>query len=195
MRATPRWSARWVNCPRAAVHLIETVDDARQFTPRDADRLAVLTQTTLSVDDTREIVARAEGALPLMAHHAAQGRHLLRHDQPPGRGEAHRAVLRPHDRGGLAQQLEFAPSRRGRRARRLPSCRADRARGRDRMGRFQRHRAARRDGRRLGARKFWSTRSSTPSRRASRRGSRPSPRRDEDIAFKLPRELREVPAL
>jgi len=39
-----------------AVHLIETVEDARGFVPRNPDRLAVLTQTTLSVDDTKEIL-------------------------------------------------------------------------------------------------------------------------------------------
>ena len=38
------------------MHLIETVDDARAFTPRNPDKLAVITQTTLSVDDTKEIV-------------------------------------------------------------------------------------------------------------------------------------------
>ncbi|MGV1015047.1 MAG: 4-hydroxy-3-methylbut-2-enyl diphosphate reductase, partial [Methyloceanibacter sp.] len=43
--------------PQGAVHLIETVADAERFTPRDAERLAVITQTTLSVDDTKEIVA------------------------------------------------------------------------------------------------------------------------------------------
>lgn len=42
--------------PEGAVHLIETVEDARAFTPRDPNRLAVITQTTLSVDDTKEIV-------------------------------------------------------------------------------------------------------------------------------------------
>jgi 4-hydroxy-3-methylbut-2-en-1-yl diphosphate reductase len=42
--------------PEGAVHLIETVDDAHAFVPHDADKLAVITQTTLSVDDTREIV-------------------------------------------------------------------------------------------------------------------------------------------
>ena len=104
--------------PDGAVHLIETADDARAFTPRDPDRLAVITQTTLSVDDTREIVSVLKAALP--AHdHAAQGRHLLRHHQPPGGGEAHRAGLRPHDRGRLAQQLQFAAPGGGRRARRL----------------------------------------------------------------------------
>jgi 4-hydroxy-3-methylbut-2-enyl diphosphate reductase len=42
--------------PEGAVHLIETVDDARTFQPRDAERLAYITQTTLSVDDTAAIV-------------------------------------------------------------------------------------------------------------------------------------------
>jgi 4-hydroxy-3-methylbut-2-enyl diphosphate reductase len=42
--------------PEGAVHLVETVEDARAFTPRDPNRLAVITQTTLSVDDTKEIV-------------------------------------------------------------------------------------------------------------------------------------------
>jgi 4-hydroxy-3-methylbut-2-enyl diphosphate reductase len=42
--------------PEGAVHLIETVEDARAFTPRNPDKLAVITQTTLSVDDTKEIV-------------------------------------------------------------------------------------------------------------------------------------------
>jgi len=42
--------------PEGAVHLIETVEDARGFVPRNPDRLAVLTQTTLSVDDTKEIL-------------------------------------------------------------------------------------------------------------------------------------------
>ncbi|MGE5260423.1 MAG: 4-hydroxy-3-methylbut-2-enyl diphosphate reductase [Actinomycetota bacterium] len=50
--------------PRGAVHLIETIEDARAFTPRDADRLAVLTQTTLSVDDTRELVAVLKERFP-----------------------------------------------------------------------------------------------------------------------------------
>ena len=42
--------------PEGTVSLIETVDDARRFTPRDPARLAFITQTTLSVDDTAEIV-------------------------------------------------------------------------------------------------------------------------------------------
>ncbi|HEY0033907.1 MAG TPA: 4-hydroxy-3-methylbut-2-enyl diphosphate reductase [Devosia sp.] len=42
--------------PPGAVSLIETVEDAQAFLPRDPANLAFVTQTTLSVDDTREIV-------------------------------------------------------------------------------------------------------------------------------------------
>ncbi len=42
--------------PEHTVSLIETAEDARRFTPRDPKRLAFITQTTLSVDDTAEIV-------------------------------------------------------------------------------------------------------------------------------------------
>jgi len=42
--------------PAGAVTLIETVDDAAQFVPKDPGKLAYVTQTTLSVDDTSQIV-------------------------------------------------------------------------------------------------------------------------------------------
>jgi 4-hydroxy-3-methylbut-2-en-1-yl diphosphate reductase len=42
--------------PDGAVALVETVADAEAFAPRDPERLAYVTQTTLSVDDTRAIV-------------------------------------------------------------------------------------------------------------------------------------------
>jgi 4-hydroxy-3-methylbut-2-en-1-yl diphosphate reductase len=38
------------------MHLVETVDDVAHVAVRDPERVAVVTQTTLSVDDTREIV-------------------------------------------------------------------------------------------------------------------------------------------
>ena len=43
--------------PAGAAALIETTADARRFVPRDPKRLAYITQTTLSVDDTAAIVA------------------------------------------------------------------------------------------------------------------------------------------
>ena len=42
--------------PAGSVRLIETLADANAFTPRDMNNLAYVTQTTLSVDDTAEIV-------------------------------------------------------------------------------------------------------------------------------------------
>ncbi len=52
--------------PRGAVHLIETIEDARAFTPKDPERLAYTTQTTLSVDDTRAIVEMLKARFPAM---------------------------------------------------------------------------------------------------------------------------------
>jgi 4-hydroxy-3-methylbut-2-enyl diphosphate reductase len=50
--------------PAGAVTLIETAEDAEQFTPKDADNLAFVTQTTLSIDDTAEIVAVLKSRFP-----------------------------------------------------------------------------------------------------------------------------------
>ena len=38
-----------------------------------------------------------------------EGRHLLRHAEPPGRGEIHGAAVRSGDRGRFAQQLQLQP--------------------------------------------------------------------------------------
>lgn len=43
--------------PEGAVTLLETVQDAETFEPQNAGKLAYVTQTTLSVDDTAEIVS------------------------------------------------------------------------------------------------------------------------------------------
>jgi len=43
--------------PAGAVVLVETAQDAKKFQPKDAGNLAYVTQTTLSIDDTAEIVA------------------------------------------------------------------------------------------------------------------------------------------
>ena len=50
--------------PPGAVTLIETIEDARAFTPKDPSKLAYVTQTTLSVDDTAEIVAVLKERFP-----------------------------------------------------------------------------------------------------------------------------------
>jgi 4-hydroxy-3-methylbut-2-enyl diphosphate reductase len=53
--------------PEGAVSLIETVEDAAAFTPRDPSNVAFVTQTTLSVDDTAEIVAALRARFPAIA--------------------------------------------------------------------------------------------------------------------------------
>jgi 4-hydroxy-3-methylbut-2-enyl diphosphate reductase len=50
--------------PPGAVTLIETVADARAFTPHDPSRLGFVTQTTLSLDDAAEIVAALRERFP-----------------------------------------------------------------------------------------------------------------------------------
>jgi 4-hydroxy-3-methylbut-2-enyl diphosphate reductase len=46
------------------VHLVETVEDAETFTPKDPARLAYATQTTLSLDDTAEIITVLKRRFP-----------------------------------------------------------------------------------------------------------------------------------
>ena len=53
--------------PQGAISLIETVADADVFVPRDPARLAFVTQTTLSVDDTGAIVAALKRRFPEVA--------------------------------------------------------------------------------------------------------------------------------
>ncbi|OOY29971.1 4-hydroxy-3-methylbut-2-enyl diphosphate reductase [Thioclava sp. F36-6] len=50
--------------PDGEVLLVETVEDVAKITPRDPDRLAFITQTTLSVDDTAAIVAALQDRFP-----------------------------------------------------------------------------------------------------------------------------------
>lgn len=53
--------------PDGAVVLIETADDARAFTPNDPEKIAFVTQTTLSLDDTAEIVSILKNRFPAIA--------------------------------------------------------------------------------------------------------------------------------
>ena len=50
--------------PPGEVLLVETVADVAQITPRDPEKLAFITQTTLSVDDTADIVAALQARFP-----------------------------------------------------------------------------------------------------------------------------------
>lgn len=50
--------------PKGSMTLVETVEDAEKIEIEDASNLAFLTQTTLSVDDTAEIVATLQRRFP-----------------------------------------------------------------------------------------------------------------------------------
>lgn len=50
--------------PTGEVLLVETVEDVASVTPRDPSKLAFVTQTTLSVDDTIDIVAALQARFP-----------------------------------------------------------------------------------------------------------------------------------
>ncbi|RMC37774.1 4-hydroxy-3-methylbut-2-enyl diphosphate reductase [Paracoccus alkanivorans] len=50
--------------PEGEVILVETVEDVAGLRPRDPERLAFITQTTLSVDDTAAIVAALQARFP-----------------------------------------------------------------------------------------------------------------------------------
>ncbi|MFN3686981.1 4-hydroxy-3-methylbut-2-enyl diphosphate reductase [Salinarimonas sp.] len=47
-----------------AVHVVESVEEARMLAIPDPERLAYVTQTTLSVDDTRDIIAALKARFP-----------------------------------------------------------------------------------------------------------------------------------
>ncbi len=53
--------------PEGAMTLVESVDDVAALAPPDPEMLSFLTQTTLSVDDTRDIVAALQHRFPSIA--------------------------------------------------------------------------------------------------------------------------------
>ncbi|ABS67598.1 hydroxymethylbutenyl pyrophosphate reductase [Xanthobacter versatilis] len=53
--------------PDGAFTLIETAEDARKVMPRDPDNLAYVTQTTLSLDDTAEMIAILRERFPALS--------------------------------------------------------------------------------------------------------------------------------
>jgi 4-hydroxy-3-methylbut-2-en-1-yl diphosphate reductase len=52
--------------PAGAITLIETVEDAEALTVRDTSKLAYVTQTTLSVDDTKDVIDVLRRRFPLI---------------------------------------------------------------------------------------------------------------------------------
>ena len=185
------------------IQLVSSVADAQQVAVRDPERVAFITQTTLSMEDTRPIVEALRARFPKI--HVPAKDDICYATQ--NRQVAVRALARQapgHPRRRLAQLLQLEPPRRGGGARR----RAGLPRGRrvgDRSGLARGRRDDRHHLRRLGARSSWSTRSCAccartasvdvddrPDRRrgralpaAPRSGRRPAPAAGGDAADPL----------
>ncbi len=93
----------------SGIHLVEDVADVARVHPAQTEKLAMVTQTTLSVDDAAEIAAAIQARFPQSAP-AQTARYLLRHAKPPGRGEVHEPAGRRGDRGGQPHQLQQQPA-------------------------------------------------------------------------------------
>ena len=68
--------------PKGEVLLVETPEDVSRIIPRNDEKLAYITQTTLSVDDTIEIVKKAQRTFS-KNYWPPQRRHLLRNNKSP----------------------------------------------------------------------------------------------------------------
>ena len=137
---TTRSSAPAGEAPDAVI-LIESVDDAETVEVPDPSNVALTTQTTLSIDDTTEIVDVLKRRFPALVGPQVQ-RHLLRDPEPPGRGARgrrrrrrpgarRRARATPRTRTGWSRSpsaagADVAPHRQRLRARPLLARRARR---------------------------------------------------------------------
>jgi (E)-4-hydroxy-3-methyl-but-2-enyl pyrophosphate reductase len=140
------------------MYLVESVEDVASLrVPAgtqgagrgDAPPLAYVTQTTLSVDDAQAVVAALRS--PLSGHRRAEeGRHLLRHTEPPGCRQIDGRQGGCGDRGRFEEQLQLQSPARGCGARRGAGLPGGRSRA-DRSAMAAGQVAYRPDGRCLGA--------------------------------------------
>ena len=147
------------------VHLVSNVADVATLVPTPSAKLAYVTQTTLSVDDTRAIIAALKGRFPEIRGPDVKDI-CYATQNPPDRGAAAGKPVRRDSGDRRRLQLELEPAagaRRGGRHRQLPDSRRraleSRLAGR-RAGRWES-----RPGRR--PRKSWFRRCSTGSARRS----------------------------
>ena len=183
--------------------LIETEEDVDRLEVDDPSRIAYISQTTLSVDETRAIIARLREKFPQIVG-PAHRRHLLRDDQPPGGRASDGRRVRPRARDRLEELVELEPARRGR-ARPRRRVAPDRQRDAGARG-VARGQARRRDHAPARARpRSWSSawssssasaaRPTSPSSRSSRRTSASCSRRRSGRRWRrLRRELHRVQA-
>ena len=178
--------------PDGAIRLVaDRSPRPRRSQPRDADKLAYVTQTTLSVDDTADIVAVLKRRFPsIVAPHKEDICYATTNRQ-----EAVKRVAPLVDAlvvVGRAELLEFQAAAGGRRARRLPLCgagAAQRPRSTGRVSKASRRSASPPARRRP---KCWSRKSSMPSRHATQLAVETVSGADESgMFFPLPRQLRD----
>jgi 4-hydroxy-3-methylbut-2-enyl diphosphate reductase len=121
--------------PDGEVLLVETVEDVATVEVRDPTKLAFVTQTTLSVDDTADIVAALHARFPaIVGPHKEDICH-----QPAGGREGRRSEMRRDAGRGRTQFVEFQTPRRSRRPRRLPIFATGPTGHRHRLARVGRH--------------------------------------------------------
>ena len=177
--------------PAGAVSLIETLADAASFHAARR-RQARLCDADHAVGRRHRRDRRAAQSALSGDRRAAQGRHLLRHHQPAGSGQARRADGRRHDRGRRAEFVEFAAA-----ARKWPSAPAVRtprwcsAPPISTGAQFGAHRARSASPPAPRRRKCWSRRSSTPSPQRYAVSVETVSAAEEGVFFPLPRPLRE----
>ena len=130
--------------PPGKMFLVETVEDVARLEVRNPDKLAYVSQTTLSVDETKDIIAALNVRFPNIRN---PHKDLLRHHQPSESRQRAGGRMRFGDCGRFAQLLQQqplarsrGPARRGRLhggQRRLPAARMVR---RQKQGRRNRRR-------------------------------------------------------
>ena len=150
-KGTKRSSVRPARRPRTSSSSTARTAST-SVTVRDPAKVVWLSQTTLSVDETMETVARLKQRLPLLQS-PPERRHLLRHVQPAARGQGDRAGVRRGDRGRLDELVQLGAAARGRARRRRPRGVPGRLRPRDRRRVARRRDDGRRDLRRERARR------------------------------------------
>ena len=194
MPAIRKWSARSASCRPGAVTLIETVEQTQDVCAEECRTISPSSPRRRCRSTTRRtIVAIAEGALPRTSR-PAQGRHLLRHHQPPARGEEGGAGGRCDDRGRLAELVQLAAPARSRRARGLPARGAGATAPPISTGRCSRASPGSASPQARRRRKCSSRRSWTRSPRNTRCMWRRSAAAEDERFFPLPRPLRPATA-
>ena len=132
--------------PQGSIILVQTPEDIATLSVRDEANLAYVTQTTLSLDDTKQMVDKLHERFPLIV--GPQREDICY--ATTNRQEAVKRIApdrRRADRGGLVEFVELATPQGSRRALGLPDLPPRAARRGCRVGAVQGHQDARYHGR------------------------------------------------